>query len=131
MAITDETSKVIKKEIQRLNKERDQIEEMIKKLEDTLVSTTRKAGKRARKAVGRPKKRAASKRGRKKTASKDWKPSGRSAEILKIVKANPGIGAAEIAKKTKMKNAAGVYPPLNKLKANGFVKKSGKGFAAK
>lgn len=128
MAITDETSKVIKKEIQRLNKERDQIEEMIKKLEDTLVSTTRKAGKRARKAVGRPKKRAARKTAK---ASKDWKPSGRSAEILKIVKANPGIGAAEIAKKTKMKNAAGVYPPLNKLKANGYVKKSGKGFAAK
>lgn len=127
MAITDETTKVIKKEISRLNKERDELEQMIKKLEDALVATTRKAGRVTRKAVARPKKRAT----RKKAASKDWKPSGRSAEILKIVKANPGIGTAEIAKKAKMNNAAGVYPPLNKLKDNGFVKKSGKGYAAK
>ena len=132
MAITDETSRVIKKELKRLNKERDELEEMIKRLEDALVTTTRKAGKTARKAVGRPRK-TTRKRAAKKTskASKDWKPSGRSAQVLKVVKANPGISAAEIAKKTKMKNAAGVYPPLNKLKDNGFVKKSGKGFAAK
>jgi DNA-binding transcriptional ArsR family regulator len=128
VAITTETNRVIKKEIARLNKERDELEEMIKKLEDALVATTRKAGRTARKAVGRPKKTGA-KRGRK--PAKSWKPSGRAAEILKVVKANPGITTTEIAKKIKVKSPANVYPPLNKLKDNGFVKKSGKGYAAK
>lgn len=126
MAVTDETKKVIKKEISRLNKERDEIEKTIKRLEDALVTTTRKAGRTARKAVGRPKK-----RGRKKAAAGTWKPTGRAAQVQKVIKANPGITAAEIAKKVKVKSAANIYPPLNKLKANGYVKKSGKGFAAK
>ena len=127
MPITDETTKVIRKEIDRLNREREEIEEMIKRLEDTLVTTTRKAGKAARRVV-RPKQ---AKRARAtKTAGKDWKPTGRAAQILRIVKANPGITAAEIAKKARMKNAASVYPPLNKLKDNGMVKKQGKGFVA-
>jgi hypothetical protein len=126
LAITDETSKVIRKEINRLSKEREELGEMIKKLEDALVSTTRKAGRVSRQAVTGKKRPA-----RKTKASKDWKPSGRAAEILKIVKANPGIGASEIAKKAKMKNTAGIYPPLNKLKDNGLIKKSGKGYAAK
>ena len=129
MPITDETTKVIRKEIDRLNRERDEIEEMIKRLEDTLVATTRKAGKAARRVV-RPK---TTKKTRAKTkvkAKKDWKPTGRAAQVLRIIKANPGITAAEIAKKAKMKNAASVYPPLNKLKDNGMVKKQGKGFVA-
>jgi len=125
MPITDETTKMIKREIDRLNKEREDIEEMIKRLEDTLVSTTRRAGKAARRAV-RPK--AARKTRSNAKQKKDWKPTGRAAQVLKIVKTNPGITAAEIAKRAKMKNAASVYPPLNKLKDNGMVKKQGKGF---
>jgi len=125
MPIADETTKVIKREIDRLNKEREDIEEMIKRLEDTLVSTTRRAGKAARRAV-RPK--TARKTRSKAKQNKDWKPTGRAAQVLKIVKANPGITAAEIAKKAKMKNAASVYPPLNKLKDNEMVKKQDKGF---
>ena len=138
MAITDQTSKVIKKELDRLNKERDQIEETIKKLEDALVSMTRSAGSSARRAVsrkpGRKRGRPAGKAAAKKTTAKkakDWKPSGRAAEALKIIKANPGISASEVAGKLKLKNSTAIYPAINKLKDQGFIKKQGKGYKVK
>jgi predicted HTH transcriptional regulator len=139
MAITDQTSKVIKNELDRLNKERDQIEETIKKLEDALVSMTRSAGSSARKAVsrkpgrkrGRPAGKSAAKKAPAKKAAKDWKPSGRAAQALKIIKVNPGISAAEVAAKLKLKNSPAIYPAINKLKDQGFVKKQGKGYTAK
>jgi hypothetical protein len=130
MAITDETSKVIRKELERLNAERDQIEDAISKLEGALVSLTRSAGRSARKAVGRkpaPK----SKAGRKTGGSQAWKPSGRAAEALKTIKASPGISGAEVAKKLKLNNNTAVYPVLNKLKTEGYIKKQGKGYSVK
>ena len=125
MAITDETTRVIRKELDRLNRERDELEELIRRLEDALVSTTRKAGKTARKAVGRP-----SKKRKARKTSDNWKPSGRAAQVLKFVKDNPGISASEIANKAGIKNVSGVYAPLNKLKEHKYVRKQGKGFVA-
>jgi hypothetical protein len=130
MAITDETRKVIKKELDRLNAERDQIEDAITKLEGALVSLTRSAGRSARKAVSR-KPASKSKAKRKAGASQGWTPSGRAAEALKTIKASPGISGAEIAKKLKLKNNTAIYPVLNKLKTEGYIKKQGNGYSAK
>ena len=133
MAVTDETTKVLKAELARLNKERDQLEETIKKLEDALVSVTRKTGRAARQAVSRkPARRRGARRGgaKKAVASKDWQPTGRAKQALEQIKKSPGITAPEVAKKLKLNNTTAIYPAINKLKANKLIKKDGKGYRA-
>jgi len=130
MAVTDKTKKVIDLELTRLKAERAKLDEAIKRLDAALSavsSSTVGRVTRKRKTAARKPQRASKKAS---SASKDWKPTGRAKQALTQIKKNPGITAAEVAKKLKLKNSTAIYPAINKLKDNKFIAKDGKGYRA-
>jgi hypothetical protein len=67
-----------------------------------------------------------------KRREKIWKPRGYAVEVLRIIEDNPGIRRSEILKKMPhVKDNGTITYSLKRLQDNGFVKKSGKGYAAK
>ena len=111
----DEAAGLIRRRIKELEAERAQ-------LDRALASLT--GGREGRRGPGRPRGTSSSngrKRGRRRNT--------RSAQAVKLIQENPGISAAEIAKRLKIKPNY-MYRVLGDLQKEGRVKKDGRSYSA-
>jgi hypothetical protein len=112
----DEAAGLLKKRISELDSER-------KKLERALANLT--GGRIGRRGPGRP-------RGsvnKTKAAPRRRRRGTRADQAVRLIKANPGISAAEVAKKMRIKPNY-LYRVLGDLQKEGRVKKSGRSYTA-
>jgi hypothetical protein len=112
----DEAAGLIRKRIGELDAERAQ-------LERALASLT--GGREGRRGPGRPRGSTAGGGGRRRGRRRGT----RADQAVRLVKANPGIGASEIAKKMKIKPNY-LYRVLSDLEQQGRVKKDGRKYTA-
>jgi DNA invertase Pin-like site-specific DNA recombinase len=111
----DEAANLLKERIRELDTER-------RKLERALANLT--GGRVGRRGPGRPP-------GSKDGASRRRRRGGtRSDQAVRLIKANPGISASEIAKKMRIQPNY-LYRVLGDLQKEGKVKKSGRSYSAK
>ena len=110
----DEAANLLKERIRELDTER-------KKLERALANLT--GGRVGRRGPGRPP-------GSKDGASRRRRGGTRSDQAVRLIKANPGISASEIAKKMRIQPNY-LYRVLGDLQKEGKVKKSGRSYSAK
>lgn len=123
MAIAAKAKQTLQSELARLERERKQLDKEIDSLRKSISAIGGSVATSARSTA----KRATGKRGR----PKSTKLSPSAEKALKLIKSNPGITGAELAKKMGMsKNPTGIYPVVKRLQAVGKVKKQGKGFKA-
>ena len=116
----DQAARLLKSRIRELDDER-------KKLERALANLT--GGRLGRRGPGRPPGRApASKRPPARVAGAVGGGT-RADQAVRLIKANPGITAAEVAKKMKIKPNY-LYRVLGDLQKEGRVKKSGRTYTA-
>jgi DNA invertase Pin-like site-specific DNA recombinase len=111
----DEAANLLKKRIRELDNERT-------KLERALANLT--GGRVGRRGPGRPRGSGAGtsrRRGRRRAT--------RSDQAVRLIKANPGISASDIAKKMKIQPNY-LYRVLGDLQKEGKVKKSGRSYTA-
>lgn len=113
MAISAQTSRLLNQELERLKKERAQLDQVIKGLEQTIAAGGAKIARAPRKQS------AGTKRAR--------KPGKRQKQALRIIKEQPGITPPELADKMSVKGPS-VYPVLRSLQDNGEIQKEGKGY---
>ncbi|MGH2952963.1 MAG: winged helix-turn-helix transcriptional regulator [Solirubrobacterales bacterium] len=111
----DEAAGLIRERLRELDSERAQ-------LERALASLT--GGRQGRRGPGRP--RAAAPAG---TRRRRRRSGTRADQAVRLVKANPGISASEIAKKMRIKPNY-LYRVLGELEKDGRVKKSGRAYTA-
>ena len=112
----DQASKLLKERIGELEGE-------LGKLQRALANLTE--GRQGRRQPGRP-------RGSRKTAAaqaRGRKRSTRADQAVRLIKANPGITASEVAKKMRIKPNY-LYRVLGELQKDGRVKKSGRTYTA-
>src|SRR5262245_11439601 len=110
----DEAASLLRRRIRELDDER-------KKLERALSNLT--GGRLGRRGPGRP-----PGSGRKATAAPKRRRRGtRADQAVRLIKANPGISAAEVAKKMRIKPNY-LYRVLGDLQKEGRVKKSGRSY---
>jgi len=109
----DEAANLLKERIRELDTER-------KKLERALANLT--GGRVGRRGPGRPP-------GSKDGASRRRRGGTRSDQAVRLIKANPGISASEIAKKMRIQPNY-LYRVLGDLQKEGTVKKSGRSYTA-
>ena len=109
----DEAANLLKERIRELDTER-------KKLERALANLT--GGRVGRRGPGRPP-------GSKDGASRRRRGGTRSDQAVRLIKANPGISASEIAKKMRIQPNY-LYRVLGDLQKEGKVKKSGRSYTA-
>ena len=112
----DEAANLIRKRLSELDSERSQ-------LERALASLT--GGREGRRGPGRPRGAAAS-GGRRRRSRRG---GTRADQAVKLIKANPGIGASEIAKRLSIKPNY-MYRVLSDLQKEGKVKKEGRVYTA-
>jgi hypothetical protein len=112
----DEAAALIRERIKELDSERAQ-------LERALASLT--GGREGRRGPGRPRGSAGRPSGRRRGRRRNT----RSDQAVRLVKANPGIGASEIAKKMRIKPNY-LYRVLAELESEGRVKKDGRKYSA-
>jgi predicted Rossmann fold nucleotide-binding protein DprA/Smf involved in DNA uptake len=112
----DEAAGLIRARIKELDSERAQ-------LERALASLT--GGREGRRGPGRPRGSAPRPGGRRRGRRR----STRADQAVRLVKANPGIGASEIAQKMKIKPNY-LYRVLADLEQQGRVKKDGRKYSA-
>ncbi len=114
----DEAASLLKNRIRELDNER-------KKLERALANLT--GGRIGRRGPGRPpgsgRAKAAPRRRRRR------RRGTRADQAVRLIKANPGITAAEVAKKMRIKPNY-LYRVLGDLEKEGRVKKSGRSYTA-
>jgi len=111
----DEAANLLKERIRELDTER-------RKLERALANLT--GGRVGRRGPGRPpgsKDGASRRRGR--------RGGTRSDQAVRLIKANPGITASEVAKKMRIQPNY-LYRVLGDLQKDGKVKKSGRSYSA-
>jgi len=111
----DEAAGLIRKRLKELEAERAQ-------LQRALSSLT--GGREGRRGPGRP--RGTSNGGRKRRKRRG---GTRSEQAVKLIQANPGIGASEIAKQMRIKPNY-LYRVLGDLQKEGRVKKNGRAYTA-
>ncbi len=111
----DEAASLLKKRIHELDSER-------KKLERALANLT--GGRLGRRGPGRPPGSSGAK-----AAPRRRRRGTRADQAVRLIKANPGITAAEVAKKMKIKPNY-LYRVLGDLQKEGRVKKSGRTYSA-
>jgi ribosome-binding protein aMBF1 (putative translation factor) len=118
----DQAAKLLKTRIRELEGE-------LSKLQRALSSLT--DGRQGRRGPGRP-------RGSSATSSTTARPTARprrrrrgtrADQAVRLIKANPGISAAEVAKKMRIKPNY-LYRVLGDLQKEGRVKKSGRSYTA-
>jgi DNA invertase Pin-like site-specific DNA recombinase len=109
----DEAATVLRERIRELDAERRQLERALANL------TGDRAGKRR---PGRP-------RGSTTRTRRRGRRGTRADQAVRLIKANPGIGASEIAKKMGIQPNY-LYRVLADLQKNGRVKKSGRTYSA-
>lgn len=111
--VLDQARSLIEERLSDLDAER-------KHLERTLADLTR--GRVGRRRPGRP-------RGSKTRRRRTRRGGTRADQAVKIVSANPGITASEIAKRMRIKPNY-VYRVMGELKKEGRVRKRGRGYVA-
>jgi DNA invertase Pin-like site-specific DNA recombinase len=109
----DEAATLLKNRIRELDNER-------KRLERALANLT--GGRLGRRGPGRPPKSA-------KAPTRRRRRGTRADQAVRLIKANPGISAAEVAKKMRIKPNY-LYRVLGDLQKEGRVKKSGRSYSA-
>lgn len=112
---TEQIRKLIKDQLAELEKERKDLEEALRKL----GGRGRQAARRGR-GPGRPPGSGRKQRRRRKGGT-------RAEQAVKVVKANPGISAGDVAKELKIKPNY-VYRVMSELVADKQVKKKGRGY---
>jgi DNA invertase Pin-like site-specific DNA recombinase len=110
----DEAATLLKNRIRELDNER-------KRLERALANLT--GGRLGRRGPGRPPKSAKS------APTRRRRRGTRADQAVRLIKANPGITAAEVAKKMRIKPNY-LYRVLGDLQKEGRVKKSGRTYTA-
>jgi hypothetical protein len=133
MPLSQDLSKTLKKELAKLEAERDRMNEVITHLRETIEANAKATGASAKKAVRKSTGRKPSAKSKRKAGSVKATPprTARQEEIYVLITKNPGITAAELAKKAKLKQQTSIYPLLRKLTEVGDIKKVGKGYQAK
>lgn len=118
----DDAASLLKRRIRELDDER-------KKLERALANLT--GGRLGRRGPGRPPgSRTRSQRTRSQAKPRQRRRSGtRADQAVRLIKANPGITASEVAKKMRIKPNY-LYRVLGDLQKEGRVKKSGRSYTA-
>lgn len=111
----DEAASLLKNRIRELDAER-------KKLERALANLT--GGRLGRRGPGRPPGSRTTK-----AAPRRRRRGTRADQAVRLIKANPGITAAEVAKKMRIKPNY-LYRVLGELQKEGRVKKSGRSYSA-
>ena len=109
----DEAASLLRNRIRELDAER-------KKLERALANLT--GGRLGRRGPGRPP-------GSTKAKAAPRRRGTRADQAVRLIKANPGITAAEVAKKMRIKPNY-LYRVLGDLQKEGRVKKSGRSYSA-
>jgi predicted HTH transcriptional regulator len=115
----DEAASLLRNRIRELDNER-------KKLERALSNLT--GGRLGRRGPGRPPK-SASARPTSTTKPRRRRRGTRADQAVRLIKQNPGISAADVAKKMKIKPNY-LYRVLGDLQKEGRVKKSGRSYTA-
>ena len=111
----DEAANLLKERIRELDTER-------RKLERALANLT--GGRVGRRGPGRP---PGSKDGASRRSGR--RAGTRSDQAVRLIKANPGITASEVAKKMRIQPNY-LYRVLGDLQKDGTVKKSGRSYSA-
>jgi hypothetical protein len=111
----DEAASLLRDRLRELDAER-------KKLQGALSNLTTGRGRRG---PGRPPKSAAARTGR----PRGRRRGTRADQAVRLIKANPGITASEVAKKMRIKPNY-LYRVLGDLQKEGRVKKSGRSYTA-
>lgn len=112
----DEAANLIRERIRELDAERSQLERALASLTD---------GREGRRGPGRPRGSAATGRRRRRGRRR----STRADQAVRLVKESPGITAAEIAKKMRIKPNY-LYRVLGELEKEGRLKKDGRSYTA-
>ena len=112
---TQEIKKLLQERLAELEKERKALEQALKNLGGKAASTARRG-----RGPGRPPGSGKKRRRRRKGGT-------RGEQAVKIVKANPGISAGEVAKQLKIQPNY-VYRVMSELVADKQVKKKGRGY---
>jgi DNA invertase Pin-like site-specific DNA recombinase len=113
----DEAAGLLRNRIRELDAER-------KKLERALANLT--GGRIGRRGPGRP---PGSRTAKAKAAPRRRRRGTRADQAVRLIKANPGITAAEVAKRMRIKPNY-MYRVLGDLQKEGRVKKSGRSYTA-
>jgi sugar-specific transcriptional regulator TrmB len=111
--VLDQARSLIEERLSELDDER-------KRLERTLADLTR--GRVGRRRPGRP-------RGAKTRRRRGRRRATRADQAVKIISENPGISAAEVAKRMRIKPNY-VYRVMGELRKDGRVRKRGRGYVA-
>ena len=114
----DEAAGLIRERIRELDGERSQ-------LERALASLT--GGREGRRGPGRPQGSTSSASGTSGTRRRRRRRNTRADEAVKLVKANPGISASEVARKMNIKPNY-LYRVLAELQKEGRVRKDGRAY---
>jgi sugar-specific transcriptional regulator TrmB len=102
-----------------------ELEDELSKLQRALSSLT--GGRQGRRGPGRPP--GSRSRSRAAAAPRRRRGGTRADQAVRLVKANPGISASEVAKKMRIKPNY-LYRVLGDLEKEGRVKKSGRSYTA-
>jgi hypothetical protein len=114
----DQAASLLRDRMRELDAER-------KKLERALANLT--GGRVGRRGPGRPP--GSGSAGAARRPSRRRRRNTRADQAVKLIKANPGIAAAEVAKKMRIKPNY-IYRVLGDLQKEGRVKKSGRSYTA-
>jgi sugar-specific transcriptional regulator TrmB len=104
----------------------DELEGELSKLQRALANLT--DGRQGRRGPGRPRG-SATRRSTTATRRRGRRGGTRAEQAVKLIKANPGITASEVAKQMKIKPNY-LYRVLGDLQKEGRVKKSGRSYTA-
>jgi DNA invertase Pin-like site-specific DNA recombinase len=111
----DQAANLLRQRIRELDSERSQLERALASLTD---------GRRGRRRPGRPPASSGAT-----TTRRRRRRNTRSDQAVKLVAANPGISASEVAKKMKIKPNY-LYRVLGELEKEGKVRKDGRAYHA-
>ncbi len=115
--VLDEARDLIKKRLDEVNEERKRLEHAVSSLGGKVVG-----------GPGHPPGRPAGSGSKAATPRRRRRKGGRAGQAVRLVKKNPGISAAEIAKALKI-NPNYLYRVLSELEKEGRVKKDGRRYS--
>jgi DNA invertase Pin-like site-specific DNA recombinase len=116
----DEAAGLIRERMKELDAERSQLERALASLTD---------GREGRRGPGRPRGSSSATRGKASSRRRRRRGGTRADQAVKLVAANPGISASEIAKQMKIKPNY-LYRVLGELEKEGKVRKKGRAYHA-
>jgi DNA-binding PadR family transcriptional regulator len=115
LSISAETSRTLNRELERLKKERQQLDEVIRGLEQAINASGGKTRATRKQSGG--------------TTGGGRKPGKRQMEALALITDKPGITPPELTEKMGI-NGPAIYPVLKSLQEKGEIEKDGRGYKA-